>query len=220
MFESILTSNITIISFLICIVSSIILGTVISIVHMKTTNYSKNFAITLCILPALVATVIMMVNGNLGTSVAVLGAFSLIRFRSVPGNSKEIMNVFFAMAVGLACGTGYIGFACTITLLLSIFTYLLEKVGFGNQKEQFKTLKIIIPEDLDYTTVFDDIFQKYTTKQILQQSKTINMGSMFELTYQIILKDETQEKLLIDELRCRNGNLKISLSHPIIEQEL
>lgn len=220
MFESIFTTNITITNFLICIGVSLILGMIISIIHMKTTTYSKNFAVTLSLLPSLVATVIMMVNGNLGTSVAALGAFSLIRFRSIPGNSKEIMNVFFAMTVGLACGTGYIGFAVTITVLLSLFTYVLYKIKFGENKEQCKILKIVIPEDLDYTNVFDDLFEEYTTKFTLQQSKTINMGSMFELTYSIVLKNSNLEKEFIDKLRCRNGNLKIALSHPLIDQEL
>lgn len=220
MFETILTTNLTIFSFLLCIVTSLILGLLIAWIHMKTSMYSKNFAITLSMLPALVATVIMMVNGNLGTSVAVLGAFSLIRFRSVPGNSKEIMNVFFAMAVGLACGTGYIGFAIVITLLLSLFTYLLFIIHFGENKKNHKILKIVIPEDLDYTTVFDDLFENYTTYATLYQSKTTNMGSMFELTYQIAFKNNISEKEFIDKIRCRNGNLKVSLSHPLLEQEL
>lgn len=163
MFSSILGESLTLITFLECILVALFMGLVISFVHMKTSTYSKNFVTTLAVIPALISTVIMMVNGNLGTSIAILGSFSLIRFRSIPGNSKEIINVFFAMAVGLACGTGYVAFAALITVVTAIFMFVLHYSNFGASNKNTRVLKIDMPEDLDYTTVFDDIFDKYTT---------------------------------------------------------
>lgn len=220
MFNSILTGTLSISSFMICIGMALVLGLAIALVHMKTSSYSKNFVSTLAIIPTLIATVIMMVNGNLGTSIAILGSFSLIRFRSVPGNSKEIINVFFAMAVGLACGTGYVAFAALITLIVGLFIILLNAIKFGETGSNVKVLKIDIPEDLDYITVFDDIFKSYTNRSELIGSKTINMGSMYELTYRVNIKNVKEEKKFIDEIRVRNGNLKVSLSHPLMEEQL
>ena len=150
-----------------------------------------------------------MVNGNLGTGVAVLGAFSLIRFRSVPGNAKDIACIFFSMAVGLATGMGYITFAALITVVVSVFYMLLSKTKFGESESPEKELKVIIPENLDYTEIFDDLFTKYTKKSSLEKVKTTNLGSMYELSYHILLKDKKQEKAFIDEIRCRNGNLTV-----------
>lgn len=163
MFNSIISnSTLTLSSVSICLIVGIILGCIISIVHMKTSKYSKNFIITLSILPVLVSVVMMMVNGNLGTSVAILGAFSLIRFRSLPGNSREIASVFWAMAIGLAVGMGQIIFAIMVTFVISALLLLFYKTKFGNEDLSEQNLKIIIPEDLDYETVFDDILKKYT----------------------------------------------------------
>ena len=220
MFNSILTESLSLVSFALCVGIALLMGLIISFVHMKTSTYSKNFAITLAVIPALITTVIMMVNGNLGTSIAILGSFSLIRFRSLPGNSKEIMNVFFAMAVGLACGTGYVGFALLITVVISLFTVLLSMSNFGEDKSGVKVLKVVVPEDMDYTNIFDDLFKLYTKESILFASRTINMGSMYELTYNIKLKDIKEEKAFLDEIRQRNGNLKVSLSHPLMEEVL
>ena len=219
MFNSILGSTLNIESFAICILVALTLGFVMSYIHMKTTKSNKNFITTLLILPALVTSVILLVNGNLGTSVAVAGAFSLVRFRSIPGNSREILDVFFAMAIGLACGTGYIGFAVAFTIIVSLVLLVLDITKFGDRKEQ-KVLKISIPEDLDYTDCFDDIFSIYTDSHELRQAKTVNMGSMFELTFVVSLKRNIKEKEFIDKLRVKNGNLKISLTHPLIGEEL
>ena len=186
---------------------------------MKTTKSNKNFITTLVILPVLVTVVILLVNGNLGTSVAVVGAFSLVRFRSIPGNSKEILDVFFAMAIGLAVGTGYIAFAVIFTLITSLISYILYKTNFGEDQTKDRILKIAIPEDLDYEEAFDDIFKKYLDSVSLRQSKTINMGSMFELTYIVNLKTNIKEKELIDSVRVRNGNLKVSLTHEFDNRE-
>lgn len=213
MFNSILDSSaeFSTSSILICSVSAIVLGLIISIVHMYSGKNSKNFAITLAILPFLVSTVIIMVNGNLGTSVAVLGAFSLVRFRSIPGNSREITSVFLAMAIGLAIGMGQIVFAAFLTIVACLTMIVLSKTSFGTQKKEEKKLKITIPEDLDYTGVFDDIFKKYANKISLEKVKTTNLGSLYDLTYRLELKENINEKEFIDELRCRNGNLNIIL---------
>ena len=215
MFSSIITNNIDISSMLIIFLSSIILGIIIALMHIKTTKYSKNIAITLATLPLLVSVVIIMVNGNLGTGIAVVGAFSLVRFRSIPGNSREITSIFFAMAVGLSLGTGYIGYAFIITIVGSLSIYLLSISSFGS-KENYKILRITIPEELDYTNIFDDVFLKYTKKISLDKIKTTNLGSLFELTYHVIINKN--EKEFLDDLRCRNGNLKIILEREMIDE--
>ena len=220
MFSSIIGTTITLSSFLICLGVSLVLGFVVAYIHKKTTKSNKNFVTTLFVLPALVTTVILLVNGNLGTSVAVLGAFSLIRFRSIPGNSKEILSVFFAMAIGLACGVGYIGFAAIFTIVISLVIALLSILNFGSDTKYTKMLKVLIPEDLDYTEVFNDIFNDYVVDSEMVSAKTVNMGSIFELTYRVNLKKNINEKEFIDKLRVRNGNLKIVLSHPLTDQEL
>lgn len=213
MFHSVIetvSGNLDIQTELICTVTALILGIAIAAIYMfQEKNHSKNYILTLALLPALVQVVIMLVNGNLGTSVAVMGAFSLVRFRSLPGNSKEIMGIFFAMVVGLATGMGYVTYAVVITVIIGAFMVLLSKSKFGEGKETIKDLKITIAESLSYTGLFDDLFAKYTAKHRLCLVKTTNMGSMYELQYRIELKDDMQEKEFIDELRCRNGNLPI-----------
>ncbi len=198
---------------------ALVLGLVIALVYMSDGQYSKNFSISLVILPALIQIIITMVNGSLGTSVAVLGAFSLVRFRSVPGNSKDLCSIVFAMGVGLATGVGYISFAVIITALLSIVFFVLIKTGFGEKKTVEKELRITIPENLDYTEVFEDIFKRYTKSLTLNRVKTTNLGSMYEIQYSIILKKDMGEKQLIDELRCRNGNLPIICARPKLQKD-
>jgi hypothetical protein len=194
-----------------CIGAALVLGIVISLIYMiSSERYTKNFIITMALLPTLVMVVILMTSGNLGTAVAVLGTFSLVRFRSVPGTSKEIAGIFFAMAVGLACGMGQLLFAALITVVISIIFLLLNKTKFGEKKEESKHLKITIPENLDYSGLFDDIFGKYTSSARLDKVKTVNLGSMYELDYSVAVKDPAQEKAMIDEIRTRNGNLSIS----------
>ncbi len=219
MFETIFTETaqttqsaiISMADLIICTAVSIIAGCIIAFV-CKVTNRTatKSLLTTLVILPIIVQIVIMLVNGNLGIGVSVLGAFSLVRFRSIPGTGKEIASIFFSMAIGLATGTGYIGVAIASTILISVVMLVLNIVlGSGEEARKGRTLKIIIPEDLDFTEVFDDLFEKYTTKCELERIKTTNMGSLFELRYAIILKDTAKEKEFIDEIRCRNGNLTI-----------
>ena len=223
MFESILNNNVGTLSItttMICMVVALILGAVIAIVHMMSGRYNKNFLITIAVLPAIVQIIIMMVNGNLGTSVAILGAFGLIRFRSVAGTSREITSVFLAMAIGLATAMGYITFAIVTTAIICIAVIVFSKIPIGEHKKERK-LKIVIPENLDFSNIFDNIFEKYLEKYTLEKVKTTNMGSMFELTYNVILKDELKQKELIDELRCKNGNLNIILERlEIGENEL
>lgn len=213
-------SSVELSSILLCSIISIILGIVIALTHKQTSKYNKNFLITLSILPLLVQTIIIMVNGNLGTSVAIMGAFSLVRFRSLPGTSKEILSVFFAMTVGLATGMGHLVFAIIITIIGSLAIFILSKVALFNKNKKEKILKIMIPENLDYTNVFDDIFETYTEKVELEQVKTTNMGSMFDLSYRIILNENVNEKEFLDDLRVKNGNLKVMISHPIEESDL
>lgn len=212
MFTSILTDtqgNLTVQNALLCALVSLLLGVLIAVIYGYQGTCSKNFMVTLVMLPVLVQIIIMLVNGNLGTSVAVLGAFSLVRFRSVPGSSKEMAVIFFAMAAGLATGTGYLGFAAVMTVMIGLVFLILERTHFGETKREQKDLRITIAEHLDYTEIFDDIFRKYTNNCRLQRVKTTNLGSMYELEYYITLKDIRQEKEMIDAIRCRNGNLTI-----------
>lgn len=216
MFNSIFdeaSSALDIKSILICSGVAIILGLIIAFTHLKTSKTSKNFLITLTILPLLVEVVMLMVNGSLGTSIAILGAFSLIRFRSIAGNSKEISSVFFAMAIGLALGMGHILFAAVITALTIFVIIVLSKTNIFNLASQPQTLEITIPEDLDYTTAFDSIFKKYTTSAELVRSRTTNMGSLYQLTYDVSLKKTANEKEFLDAIRVKNSNLKVLLSH-------
>lgn len=217
MFTSILTEGSTtfnILQVVICTIVSIMLGLVVACVYMYKSSYTKNFVITLVLLPALVQIVIMIVNGNLGTSVAVLGAFSLVRFRSIPGSSKEISSIFFTMAIGLATGMGYITYAVIFTVMISIILLVLNGTKFGEKKEKCHQLKITIPDNLDYTEIFDDVFKEYTLSHSLIRVKTTNLGSMFELTYDIVLKEEEKQKKMIDSIRCRNGNLTVICGRP------
>lgn len=223
MFESIFsetsTASLTVQNAAICIVASLILGAIIAFTHSKTSKqHTKNFLISLTIIPLLVQVIIMMVNGNLGTSIAIMGAFNLVRFRSAPGNSKEIVSVFWAMAVGLAIGMGQIAFATLITVVVAIVFFIISKTKLGKEETTHKKLKIQIPENLDYEEVFEDIFKKYTKTYILQKARTTSMGSLYELTYSIVLKDNAKSKEFIDELRVRNGNLGIQLSREFEEK--
>lgn len=220
MFESIFSDTLTLESVLLSIIVSLLLGLFVAYIHMKTTKYTKNFIITLSILPLLVQIVMMMVNGNLGTSVAVLGAFSLIRFRSIPGNSREITSIFFAMAIGLATGMGELILAIMLTIIIGFVLFILSKSKFGEQKISDQVLKITIPETLDYNNVFNDIFNEYLEEYKLFQVKTTSMGSLYELSYKVSLKDDLCSKKLMDDIRVRNGNLKIVLERPMDNYEL
>lgn len=195
--------------FFLCTGTALALGLLLSLAHCFKNTCSRNFAVTLALLPAVVQAVIMMVNGNLGTGVAVMGAFSLVRFRSVPGNSREIGSIFLAMAIGLACGTGYLGIAVFLLLIIGLAEILLIAAPSRGYEFLQKELKVTIPENLDYSGIFDDIFSRYTDRSELLRVKTVNMGSLYELCYHISLKREADEKKMLDDIRCRNGNLTI-----------
>lgn len=207
-------SVISVPKFLLCMAVSLLIGLLLAAVHTHRNRYTKSFLVTLAMLPAIVCVIIMMVNGNVGAGVAVAGAFSLVRFRSVPGTAKEIGAIFLAMSTGLVAGTGYLGYAVLFALVVSAATLLCNKFDFGSRKnaERYKVLNITVPEDLDYTGAFDEVLNKYTSSHELIQVKTTNMGSLFRLTYNLVLNSTEAEKELIDKLRCRNGNLEISVS--------
>ncbi len=195
--------------FLLSLVCSLLLGALVALIYAYHNSYHQSFMVTLALLPAIVQMVILLVNGNLGTGVAVMGAFSLVRFRSVAGGAREIGSIFLAMAVGLATGMGYLAVAVLFVLVMGVVTVLYTLTGFGQPRPGEKELKITIPEGLDYTGIFDDLFRRYTRQWELVQVRTANLGSLYKLDYRVVLKDVTQEKAFLDELRCRNGNLEI-----------
>ena len=197
---------------------ALVLGLVVAKVYQYKTVYSKSFVMSLALLPALIAVVIFLVNGSLGAGVAVMGAFSLIRFRSAPGGAKELVSIFLAMTIGIAIGMGYLVFAGAFTLIMSVAIILLETINFGQMKHSIRQLTIVIPESLDYESIFDDIFDKATNHLELASVKTSDMGSLFKLKYIIQLNGKMTEKELMDALRTRNGNLEIAISRFITKE--
>lgn len=214
MLESILTASadLTLAQYLILTGVSLLLGLLSALVYMYRNTYTKGFVLALVLLPTVVQTVILLVSGNLGAGVAVAGTFSLVRFRSVPGGAREIAAIFAAMAIGLATGMGYVAVAALLTITIGCASLLMVKLRFGEQDANNRRLKVTMPENLDYNNVFDDVFSEYTTRTELRKVKTTNLGSMFELHYEVTLRDPAQEKAFIDALRTRNGNLNILLS--------
>ncbi len=194
--------------------TAIILGLIIGIVYMylcKKEGYGKNFIIGLVILPVIVSVVILLIGSNVARAFSMAGAFALVRFRSAPGNAKDIAIVFFAMASGLACGLGYVLFAAVFVVVILLLLVLLNFIHFADHSSENRQLKITIPENLNFNHVFDDLLEKYTTKSQLIKVKTTNMGTMYELTYQVYMKKDADEKAFMDELRMRNGNFNIIL---------
>ena len=209
MLSSIIDTTITISTFLICTGVSLILGLLSAFICKFKNQTTQSFLVTIAILPAIIQTVIMLVNGNIGAGVAVAGSFSLIRFRSAQGTAREIASVFMVMAIGLATGMGYITLAIIFFVVVALYQILLCQFNFGAIKDSERSLKITIPEDLDYEGVFDDIFEKYTKSAKLEGVKTSNLGTLYELKYDIVLKGNTVPKAFLDEIRTRNGNLNI-----------
>lgn len=220
MLESILASGITLPAFLICTAVSLVLGIATALISMYRTKCSQSFAVTLAVLPAIVQIVIMLVNGNVGAGVAVAGAFSLVRFLSVPGTAREIGVIFLAMALGLATGMGYVVLAAVFFVIIAAVLFLLTKLGFGTRRTDERLLKITIPENLDYDSLFDDLFATYTTAHTLERVKTANMGTLYELQYRVTLRDAQVSKAFLDALRCRNGNLNIICSRELTGEAL
>lgn len=215
-----LIASVSTVDFLLCCLASIVLGAAVAAIYMFRHTYSKNFVVTLALLPLIVQMVITLVNGNLGAGIAVMGVFNLVRFRSIPGSAKDIGSVFLAMAIGLATGMGFIALAALFTVIVAIVNVGYVLSPFGKQKEPEKTLKITIPEDLEYDGVFDDVLARYTDEHELTEVQTTNMGSLFLLEYAVRLKEPGLEKRMIDELRCLNGNLKISCGRAVASRDV
>ncbi len=197
-----------------CIALGVVLGLIISLIYIfsdKEKKYSAPFAFSLAILPSIVTVVIMIVGSDIARAISLGGVFALVRFRSVPGNSKDITNVFLAMSIGLACGMGYITIAVIVTVIIGIYYFLLNRFQFGVKRTITKQLKISVPENLNYEGAFEEVFEEYTKKYELERVRTTNLGTLYELTYLVEVKPEISEKQFIDSLRCRNGNLNIAL---------
>ena len=208
LFNSVTNGTVGIESYLLCLLGAILCGVITAFAASYKTSSTKSFLVSLILLPAIVDTVIIMVNGNIGTGVAVMGAFSLVRFRSVPGKARDIVSIFLAMTAGLACAAGYIAIAVLFTLLVCIIMLVLAHISIGDDK--LMELRITVPESLNFYGEFDDSFKEYAKKHRLVKTKTSNMGSLYKLTYTIEMKDKKELKNFIDKLRCRNGNLEIS----------
>jgi hypothetical protein len=207
------TEALSLASFATCIVAALGLGLGLALVYSFRGRHTQSFVTTLAVLPAIVCVVIALVNGNVGTGVAVAGAFSLVRFRSVAGSARDIGFIFLAMVVGLACGMGYLVYAAVTTVVISVAYLAYQLLGFGSSSaSKDRTLRITVPEDLDYTTLFDEVLDRYTTYRELVSVRTANMGSLYKLTYNVGMADGASERAFLDELRCRNGNLEIALS--------
>ena len=206
-------------AFLIVILSALALGALHALIYGFNNRSSKSFSVTLATLPAIVSVVILMVSGSIGAGVAVAGTFSLVRFRSAPGSAREITAVFTSMALGLACGMGYPALAFAFGLILALADTVYAHSSFGEPRrgDVRKSLQITVPESLEYSGVFDDIFARYTSEARLVRVKTTNLGSLNRLSYELTLKQPGTEKAMIDELRCRNGNLEISLGEQSTE---
>ena len=209
MFNSVIPNAMTLSAFLMCIFAALVLGALTALVFSFRNKHSGSLILALAVLPPIVTLVIMMVNGNIGAGLAVAGTFSLVRFRSAPGTAREICGLFMSTAIGITCGMGYIGIAAVFFLVMAVFLVLLSLFRFGETAASSRQLKITIPENLDYDGLFDDIFEKYTSRHELVRVKTTNMGTLYELTYTINLKTPEVSKQFIDDIRCRNGNLNI-----------
>ena len=221
MLNTIITgTEITLTSFLLCTAVSLVLGVLTALLSQVREKSSQSFALALAMLPAVVQVIIMLVNGNIGTGVAVAGAFGLVRFRSASGSAREISLIFLAMAIGLATGMGYVAAAVLFFVIMAAFLLLLQVLRFGAAAENVRTLKITIGENQDYDGLFDDLFQTYTVSSELERVKTSNMGTLYELEYRIVLRDEHRLKAFLDELRCRNGNLNIVCGRPVVKDAL
>ena len=215
-FDSIFTTTVTaatisVTDFLICIAVSLLIGLFLAVATSIKAHNTQSFILTMVLLPAVVCVVIMMVNGNIGAGVAVTGAFSLVRFRSAPGSAKDIVTIFLAMGAGLVCGMGYLGYAALFALILGI-VMVIYNITAANKTIASQVLRITIPEDLNYTEVFDEVFTEYTTSCELVSTKTTNLGSLYKLRYRVKLKNQSAHKEFLDKLREKNGNLEVGLS--------
>lgn len=207
--DSVINGVVTLPSFLICVLTALVLGLLTALVFTAYSYHTGSLTISLALLPPVVAVVIMLVNGNVGAGLAVAGTFALVRFRSVPGTAREITGLFMSVSLGLACGMGYVGLAVLFFVIMGSAALILGKLRFGEGSRAVRQLKITIPENLDYETLFDDLFEKYTLSHELLRVKTSNMGTLYELCYEVRLKEAGISKAFLDEIRCRNGNLTV-----------
>ena len=212
------TDQITASVYLVCSLASLALGAVIAFAAGFRSRQSKSFMLALLLIPVIVQMVIMLVNDNVGAGVAVIGAFSLVRFRSAPGSAKEIVSIFLAMATGLATAKGYIALAAVFVIVISLIMIISTYVRFKEKDDLVRELKITIPEDLNYAHEFDDLFDTYTKRSKLLNVKTTNMGSLYKLSYEVELKSEDNVQSFIDDLRTRNGNLEIAVLLPAVSE--
>ena len=215
-----LVASVSTLEFLLCCLASIVLGAAVAAIYMFRHNYSKNFVVTLALLPLIVQMVITLVNGNLGAGIAVMGVFNLVRFRSIPGSAKDIGSVFLAMAVGLATGMGFIGLAVLFTVIVAIVNVAYVLSPFGQPQQPAKVLRITVPEDLEFDGMFEDVLGRYTSTHELTEVRTTNMGSLYQLEYSVRMGAAGFEKRMIDEIRCLNGNLKVSLGNAQATREV
>ena len=206
--------------YLVCSLASLALGAVIAFAAGFRSRQSKSFMLALLLIPVIVQMVIMLVNDNVGAGVAVMGAFSLVRFRSAPGSAKEIVSIFLAMATGLATAKGYIALAAVFVIVISLIMIISTYVRFKEKDDLVRELKITIPENLDYDGLFDDLLNKYTRYAELERVKTTSMGTLYELSYKVVLRDQQKSKEFLDELRTRNGNLSIVCGKPVTKEAL
>lgn len=218
LFSPIFSGTFTISAYLICTLVSLALGAVIAWATGFRSRQTKSFMMSLLLLPPIVQTVIMLVNGSVGTAVAVMGAFSLVRFRSAPGSAKEIVAIFLAMAAGLATAVGYVALAALFVIIICAVIILSNFVNIKEKDDLTRELRITIPESLNYAHEFDDLFAQYTKSAKLQNVKTTNMGSLYKLIYRVEIKQEDDIQKFIDELRCRNGNLEIAVLIPALDE--
>lgn len=206
--------TVTLPEYLIALSVALLLGIVIAAVGRFRSKQTRSLSIAIVLLPPIVQTIIMLVNREFGAGLAVAGAFGLVRFRSAPASARDMVLIALSVAVGLACGMGLVGIAAILTLVVLFMLFILTFTDFGSSPARERNLRIVIPETLNYTKVFDEVFEQYTTRCELTRVKTTNLGSLFQLQYDIMLKDPAKEKEFIDELRVLNGNLEITVSSP------
>ena len=220
MLNSVISTNISLGSFLICELSAVVLGILSAAVFTFHSRHTDSVTLSIALLPPIVALIIMLVNGNIGAGLAVAGTFALVRFRSLPGSAKEITGLFFSVAVGLACGMGFVGFAAIFFVIMSAFLLLMEKSRFGQSHPNMRQLKISVPENLDYDELFEDLLEKYTSSHELTRVHTTNMGTLYELVYEVEMRDGSQSRAFMDAIRCRNGNLGVSLGREVSKETM
>ncbi len=227
MFDALFTSGIgetlTISKTLLILLAALVCGLAVSQLYIFTHKKeagSQSFPISLIMLPAIIAIIILLIGDNIARAFSLAGAFSLIRFRSAPGEPEDIAYIFFTLAVGLACGMGYIGYAALFVIILGSVMLILHRFKYAKPKHAAMLLKLSVPENLNYEGLFDDILDRYTNTWQMNRVKTSEFGTLFVLFYTIDFKKDCAQKTFLDELRCRNGNLDIALTRSDFEYKL